>query len=135
GEDAFEIQNSETAVAPHLGGELGTHDAVHGGRDDGQRVAVAAELPGDVDFVGVDGQAARNERDIVEAVRSPGLAPPTDPHPHVVPSRLACGPRRGAIPKCRGCPAHPSLDFVQYTDGPGGVSMPPRRVTALRAHP
>src|SRR5882724_12198476 len=88
-EDAFEIQDGEAAVATHLDGQLGAHDAVHGGRDDGQGVAMAAELPGDVDFVGVDGQAARNERDIVEAVRSPGLAPPADPHPHVVPSRLA----------------------------------------------
>src|SRR2546426_8859670 len=84
-EDALEVQDGEAAVATHLDGELGADDAVPGGRDDGQGVAMAAELPGDVDFVGVDGQAARDERDIVEAVRSPGLAPPADPHPHIVP--------------------------------------------------
>src|SRR2546426_865141 len=133
-EDALEVQDGEAAVATHLDGELGADDAVHGGRDDGQGVAMATELPGDVDFVGVDGQAARDERDIVEAVRSPGLAPPADPHPHVVPPGWPAIPP-GPIPKYRGCPARPSLDLVQYTGHPGGCQCSRAASPPLRAGP
>src|SRR2546428_148660 len=85
-EDTFEVQDGEAAVASHLDRELGADDAVHRGGDDRDLVAVPAELPGDVDFVGVDGQTARDERDVIEAVCGPRLAAPADPHPHVVSS-------------------------------------------------
>ena len=84
GEDAFEIEHGEPAEPTHLDGELGADHAVHGRRDDGNLEAMAAELPRDVDLVGVDRERSRNQRDVVEAVRRPGLAPAPNPHSHAL---------------------------------------------------
>src|SRR5207244_82959 len=48
---------------------------------------VAAELPGDVELIRIDGDGSGNERDGGEPVRDSGLAPPPDPHPHRLSSR------------------------------------------------
>ena len=103
-EDALEVQDGEPAEAPHLDGQPRADHAVHGGGDDGQLVAVAAELPGDVDLVGVDRQGSRDERDVIEAVRHPGLAPASDPHPHASVSLSAAARFPAVIPKYRDRP-------------------------------
>src|SRR5262249_43096986 len=82
GEDALEVQHREAAHPPHLDGEGGTDHAVHGRGDDRDREAVAAQLPGDVHLAGVDRQGSGDQRDVVEAVRRPGLSAPPDPHAH-----------------------------------------------------
>src|SRR5215510_13655301 len=84
GEDAFQIEHGEAAEAAHLDGELGADHAVHGRGDDGDLEAVATELPGNVDLVGIDGERAGNQRDVVEAVRRPGFAPTPHPHAHAL---------------------------------------------------
>src|SRR6185436_12302071 len=93
GEDPLEVDDREPPEPPHLDGEGGTHDAIHGGGDDGDVESAAAELPRDVHFVGIDGQRSRDESDIVETVRRPGLAPAPDPHAH---APYPPGPRHGA---------------------------------------
>src|SRR4029450_6275285 len=50
--------------------------------DAGHLVAVCVAVRGDVDLAGIDGQGTGDERDVVEAVGHPRLAPATDPHPH-----------------------------------------------------
>src|SRR5207244_12452737 len=64
---------------------------------------VTAKLPGDVDFVRVDGYGPGNERDVIEPVRDPGLAPSPDPHPHLSPSRRP-SPRQTRHPLHIGIP-------------------------------
>ncbi len=96
GEDALEVQHREPAHPSHLDGERRADHAVHRRRDDGDREAVTAELPGDVDLAGVDGQGAGNQRDVIEAVRRPRLPPPPDPHPHTPRLPAAPGPGSGA---------------------------------------
>src|ERR1039458_4158510 len=52
----------------------GAHDPVRGGAEQRQLEAERVELPGDVDVLGVAGAPARDDRDVVEAVRlTPGL--------------------------------------------------------------
>src|SRR5262249_48785961 len=84
GEDAFQIEHGETAQAAHPHGELGAGHTVHGRRDDGDLEAVTTQLPGDVDLVGIDGERAWNQRDVVEAIRRPGFAPTPHPHAHAL---------------------------------------------------
>ena len=129
-EHAFEVQHGEAAQASHLDGQARAHHAVHGGGDDRSAVLVATQLPGDVDLIGIDGESARHERDIVETVRCPGLAPSPDPHSHVVPPGSPGVPRRGSYPKYRGRPADRSLDLVQYSGRPRGCQS-----SALRHRP
>src|SRR5207247_4340276 len=62
---------------------------------------MAAELPGDVDFVRVDRHGARNERDVIEPVRDPRLPPAPDPHPH----RLSSPSASRQVP----CPRSPYI--------------------------
>src|SRR3989442_12419480 len=62
---------------------------------------MAAELPGDVDFVRVDRHGARNERDVIEPVRHPRLPPAPDPHPH----RLSSPSASRQVP----CPRSPYI--------------------------
>src|SRR5262249_34005113 len=82
GEHALEVQDGQAAQAAHLDRQARTHHAVHGPGDDRQLVAVATEIPGDVDLVGIDRQGTRHQRDVIEAICRPGLAPASDPHPH-----------------------------------------------------
>src|SRR5882672_6668580 len=96
GEDAFQVEDREAPHPAHLDRERGAHHPVHGRRDDGDGEAVAAELPGDVDLAGVDGHGAGNQRDIIEAVRRPGLPAPPDPHAHT--PRLLASPGLGPGP-------------------------------------
>ena len=66
----------------HLDGELGSDDAIHGGGDDRSVETAAAELPGDVDLRGIDGEGARDESDIVEPVCRSRFPSAPDPHAH-----------------------------------------------------
>src|SRR5437763_15382599 len=129
-EHALEIEHGGASEASHLDRQLGPDHAVHGGGDDRYAVLVATQLPGDVDLIGIDGESARHERDIVETVRCPGLAPSPDPHSHVVPPGSPGVPRRGPYPKYRGRPADRSLDLVQYSGRPRGCQS-----SALRHRP
>ena len=124
GEDAFEVQHREAAVPSHLDGELWSHHAVHGRGDDRQLETMATKLPGDVDFVRVDGHGSGNERDVIEPVRDPGLAPSPDPHPHLSPSR-----RRSLVnpwdPRIYGSPDPSTTRFRAVYRGGYPVSTPP----------
>src|SRR4029434_10069572 len=96
-EDTLEIQDGEAAVLTHLDGEARADHAVHGGGDDRDLEAMAAEVPGNVDLAGIDGQRSGDQRDVIETVRRPRLPPPSHPHPHavVLPSTAARDGRPG----------------------------------------
>ena len=55
GEDALEVQHRQAAQAADDGGRLGRDDAVHRRGQHRQLELVGAELPGDVDVIGVAG--------------------------------------------------------------------------------
>src|SRR2546427_624455 len=88
-------QKVAPAESPHLDREPGADDPVHGGGDDRQLEAMAAELPGDVHFVRVDRHRAWHEGNVIEPVRDPRLPSPSDPHPH---RRSSPQPVAGALP-------------------------------------
>jgi hypothetical protein len=80
--DALQVEDGQPAEAAHLRREACVGDAVHRRRDDRELDASAAKLPGDVDLVRVDRDGARDQRDVVEAIRDPSLAPAAYPHAH-----------------------------------------------------
>ena len=74
-----------TASPPSLPidpGRLGRDDAVQRGRQQRQLEPVRAERPRDVDVVGIARAPRRNDRDVVEPVRPPGLLAASDLYFH-----------------------------------------------------
>jgi hypothetical protein len=72
--DTFEIEDGEAAGATELRAHLHVGNAVHGGGDERQPEAKAADVEGEFAEVGVDGVlAAGDDGDIVEAVGAPHL--------------------------------------------------------------
>src|SRR5262245_1977730 len=100
---------------------------------------MAAQLPGDVDLAGIDGQGAGDQRDVIEAVRRPRLPAPPDPHAHT--PRLLASPGLGLAP----LPGHqtpyvenrPPCPTVSrgavYERSPGGVNGVTPRDRGARA--
>src|SRR5262249_57418947 len=85
-----------------LDGEARVPHPVHRGRHDRQLDPPAAQLPGDVHLVRVERDRPRDQGDVVEAIRDPGLPPPADPHAHVArpPAPAATGwDRSGPTPQ------------------------------------
>ena len=68
GEDALEVEDREAAQIADDAGGLGRDDAVHRRGQHRQLELVRAELPGDVDVVGVARAPRRNDRDVVESI-------------------------------------------------------------------
>ncbi len=84
---AFEIEDGEPAKFSHGDGELHIDHAVHRAGEDRdfefQRLRLPArEAPGDVDFVGVNCDAARDQSDLVEAIGHACFSIPANPHSH-----------------------------------------------------
>ena len=77
-EDALEVQHREAAEAADDAGGLRRDDAVHRRREQRQLELVRAELPRDVDVIGIARAPRGHDRDVVEAVRLAGLLPATD---------------------------------------------------------
>ena len=98
-EDALEVEHGEAAEPAHLDGQLRADHAVHGRGHDGDLEAAGAELPRDVDFVGIDGERSGDQRDVVKAIRRPGLAPAPHPHAHTLPSSPGPGGSSPARPR------------------------------------
>ena len=87
GLDAFEIEHGETAQFSHLDRELHIDHSIHRAGEDRdfefERLRILArQAPGDVHFVGVDRDATRDERDLVEAIGHARFAIPANPHSH-----------------------------------------------------
>ena len=78
GEDALEVEHGQAAEPPDLDRRGRRDDSVHGGGQERQLEAVRAELPGDVDVVGVAGPPRGHDGDVVEAVSAPGLLAPAN---------------------------------------------------------
>ena len=82
-------------------------DAVHRRRQQRQLEAVVAELPGDVDVVGVARAPRGHDRDVVEAVGAAGLLPAADLdlHQGILGSRADEKTPRGGVRgrRLRGC--------------------------------
>ncbi len=102
GEDPLEVQDGQATESAHLDGQTRAHDPVHGGGDDGDVEAPPAQLPGDVDLVGIDGQGPGNQRDVIEAVRARAFRPR--------PTHMPIG-RPSLVPPCSG---HRSPDIGMY---------------------
>src|SRR5262249_28741961 len=95
GEDAFEVEDGQSAEPAHLDGQPGPDDSIHGGGDDREIEPTTTELPRDVDFIRIDRDGSGDHRDVVDPAGNPGFAPPPHPHPHAVPPRAWCSPRPG----------------------------------------
>ena len=78
GEDALEVEHGEAAEAADDRGGLGRDDAVHRRGEHRQLELVGAELPGDVDVVGVARAPRGDDRDVVEAVGPTSLLAASD---------------------------------------------------------
>ena len=93
--DAVEVEHGDSAELAHRDRELDVHDAVHGGAPDRQRqLEMLAHREGDVDLVGVERDAAGDQRDLVESISA--ARPPADAY---LQARLLPGSRfRGFRP-------------------------------------
>ena len=87
GLDAFEIQHAEAAELAHLDGEAHIDHAIHRAGQDRdlelERLRVSArQTQGDVDFVRVDRDSPRDQRDFVEPIGHARFSIPANPHSH-----------------------------------------------------
>ncbi len=85
--DAFEIQNGQAAELAHLDGEAHIDHAIHRAGQDRdleiERFRVSPrQTPGDVDFVRIDRDPARDQRDFVEPVGHARFSISANPHSH-----------------------------------------------------
>jgi hypothetical protein len=77
--DAVEVQHCDPTELPHRDGEVDVDHAIHGRSPDWDReFEVVAHRKRDVDFFGIESDAARDKRDLVESVRA--ASPPADPY-------------------------------------------------------
>ena len=76
--DALEVEDAQAAELAEADRRRGGDDAVHGRSEQRQLEAVGAEVPRDVDVVGVARPARGHDRDVVEPVGPPALLAPTD---------------------------------------------------------
>ena len=76
--DALEVQDGQAAELADDPRRLGRDDAVHRRGEQRELEAVVAELPGDVDVVGVARAPRGHDRDVVEAIGAAGLLPAAD---------------------------------------------------------
>ncbi len=81
-EDALEVEDRETAELADQAGRVRRDDAVHRRGKQREVEAIVAELPRDVDVVGVSRAPGRHDRDVVEAVCTAGLLPSADLNLH-----------------------------------------------------
>ncbi len=84
GLDALEVEHGEAAELAHGDGEGGIDHAVHGRGEARQRLRVLAELPGDVDVLGVARAPAGDDGDVVESVGPAALLAAADLYFHAV---------------------------------------------------
>ena len=98
GPDPLEVEHGQaTQVADDARG-VRRHNAVHGGGHERQLEAIVAELPGDVDVVGVARATRRDDGDVVESVGSAGLLPAADLNFHGGDLTFVGG-RNGVVPR------------------------------------
>ena len=82
GEDALQVEHRQPAQAADDAGGLGRDDPVHRGGQHRQLELVGAQLPGDVDVVGVAGAPRGNDRDVVESIGPTTLLSTSDLYLH-----------------------------------------------------
>ena len=110
GEDALEVEHREARrAAPSRWRTRGSTTPSMAAAMIGMLESTAAELPGDVHLVGVDGDGARNQRDIVEPVRARAFRPRPTHMPMRSPTLLGPAPLAAADPVCREPPARPTV--------------------------
>jgi hypothetical protein len=87
-----EVEDGDSAELAHGDGELHVDHAVHGRTPDRDReVEAVAHRKRDVDFLGVEGDAARHKCDFVESVGAARPPPDADLEARLLPGYCSAG--------------------------------------------